>query len=390
VFHANMVIYSSPAIGLDGTIICGSHDRNVYALYPNNGTLKWKYTTGDWIHGSPTIGDDGTVYIGSDDGYLYALYPNNGTMKWRCHIGSCYASPTLDRNGVLYIGVWEKEFYAIYSNNGTIKWSFNPEAKIWGSSAALSGDGTIYFGTCDLESSGGIELIALNSNGSVKWRNRLDTVFSSPAIGKDGTVYIGSNSVSGGYLNAFGRGPLSAEANGPYTGVIESPVQFAGTASGGILPYTYHWDFDDGQTSNKQNPTHNYTTIGNYIATFTVTDSQGNTSNDTAQVTIIYVSPSVSITKPDNSVYILNIRTIPFPHPLIIGPITIKVTASQEPLGIDRVEFSIDGKLKATDTETPYSWIWRSLSFSKHTITATAFDTSGKSSATSLTVWKFF
>jgi outer membrane protein assembly factor BamB len=281
-YHTNMVIYSSPAIGLDGTIYCGSHDCNVYALYPNNGTLKWKFTTGNWVHGSPTIGDDGTVYIGSDDGYLYALYPNNGTMKWQCHIGESYASPALGIDGTLYIGVWEKTFYAIYPN-GTIKWSFNTGGgKVWGSSPALSSDGTIYFGTCDLEWTGGVEIIALYTDGTVKWRKGLDTVFSSPAIGSDGTVYIGSCSSDNGYLNAFGTGPLEAEANGPYYSLINQPVQFKGSSSGGYSPHSYHWDFGDSHTSDEQNPTHIYANPGNYTVILTVTDNTSNTSSDTS------------------------------------------------------------------------------------------------------------
>jgi outer membrane protein assembly factor BamB len=281
-YQTNHVMYSSPAIGLDGTIYCGSHDCNVYALYPNNGTLKWKFTTGNWVHGSPTIGDDGTVYIGSDDGYLYALYPNNGTMKWQCHIGESYASPALGIDGTLYIGVWEKTFYAIYPN-GTIKWSVNTGGgKVWGSSPALSSDGTIYFGTCDLEWTGGVEIIALYTDGTVKWRKGLDTVFSSPAIGSDGTVYIGSCSSDNGYLNAFGTGPLEAEAFGPYYGLINQPVQFQGSATGGYSPHSYHWDFGDSHTSDEQNPIHTYTSAGNYTVTLTVTDNTSNTSSDTS------------------------------------------------------------------------------------------------------------
>lgn len=209
-FHTNHVIYSSPAIGIDGTIYCGSHDGNIYAIYPN-GTLRWSFLTGAWVHGSPSIGIDGTVYCGSDDGYLYALNPMNSSVIWQLQIGSSYASPTIGPDGTLYIGVWEKKFYAI-NPNGTIKWIFDTSpGKVWGSTAALSGDGTLYFGTCDLEWSGGVEIIALWINGTVKWRSPLDTVFSSPAIGKDGIVYIGSRTSMGeGYLNAFG--PLDPDA----------------------------------------------------------------------------------------------------------------------------------------------------------------------------------
>jgi len=280
-YHTNMVIYSSPAIGLDGTIYCGSHDGNVYALYPNNGTLRWNYNTGSWVHGSPTIGDDGTVYIGSDNGYLYAFYPDNGTAKWSINIGDIYGSLALDKDGTIYTGVWENSFYAI-NPNGTIKWSFNTGAHVWGSSPALSDDGTLYFGTCNLDWTGGIEIIALYIDGTVKWRESLDTVFSSPAIGSDGTVYIGSNSEPGkGYLNAFGVGELEADANGPYYGLINQPVQFKGSSSSGYSPHSYHWDFGDTHTSDEQNPTHTYTSAGNHTVTLTVTDNTSNTSSDT-------------------------------------------------------------------------------------------------------------
>jgi len=72
-------IFSLPAIGDDGTIYFGCENSNIYALYPN-GSLKWKYTTGNAVLSSPAIGSDGTVYCGSHDSFLYALYPDNGTL----------------------------------------------------------------------------------------------------------------------------------------------------------------------------------------------------------------------------------------------------------------------------------------------------------------------
>ena len=220
-FQTNHYIYSSPAIGLDGTIFCGCHDGNIYALNPN-GTLRWTLLTGSWVHGSPSIGTDGTVYCGSDDGYLYALNPVNGSIKWSLEIGASDASPTIGLDGTLFIGVWEKKFYAI-NPNGTIQWVFDTSpGKVWGSTAALSADGTLYFATADLEWSGGVEFIALWINGTVKWRRPLDTVFSSPAISRDGIVYIGSRTSMGeGYLNAFG--PL--DPNAPSAPTIQGQSQ---------------------------------------------------------------------------------------------------------------------------------------------------------------------
>ena len=393
-FPTNHVIYSTPAVGPDGTVYVGSHDCYIYAVNPD-GTQKWSFLTGSWVHGSPSIGSDGIVYCGSDGGYLYALYPNNGSMKWRLAIGASYASPTIGLDGTLYIGVWEKRFYAI-NPNGTIQWTFDTSpGKLWGSTAALSADGTLYFGTADLEWSGGIELIALWINGTVKWRQPLNTVFSSPAIGSDGTVYIGRNSVNEGYLCAFGYGPLRAEANGPYTGDDQTQVQFKGTVYGGMPPFTFHWDFEDCGTSSEQNPAHKYESVGTYTATFTVMDSEGTENTDSANVTVTYALPSLTLIKPVDAVYIMNLKVYSFPEPtygaVVIGPIVVAFDAYQKQFGIDRVEFYLDGKLVATDTRAPYRWVWITPAFGEHVVSAFAYDGSGnRSKEGGTSVLKFF
>lgn len=251
-------VQSSPAIGQDGTVYCGSHDNYLYALYPNNGTVKWKFPTGGWVHGSPTIGSDNTIYIGSDDGFLYALYPNNGTMKWKCNIGSMRSSPSLDTEGTLYFGVWENRFHAVYPN-GTIKWSFDPGEKsgIWGSTAAVSSDGTIYFGTCvDIGNCKGGDIIALNPDGTEKWRKRIadDWITSSPCISEDGAVYIGSSScINGenfGYLHAFAQldsnAPSAPNINGPTSGTAGTSYEYTFKSTSPLDRDVYYYvDWDD-------------------------------------------------------------------------------------------------------------------------------------------------
>ena len=55
------------------------------------------------------------------------------------------------------------------------------------SSPAIGSDGTIYVGANDNY------LYAINPDGSRKWRFKTgDFVTSSPAIGSDGTIYVGS------------------------------------------------------------------------------------------------------------------------------------------------------------------------------------------------------
>ena len=49
-------------------------------------------------------------------------------------------------------------------------------------------------------------------------------------------------------------------------------------------PFTFHWDFGDGASSNDQNPTHTYTKVGEYTATLTVTNQKGNKGTDEIDV----------------------------------------------------------------------------------------------------------
>jgi len=210
-YKTNHVVYSSPAIGDDGTVYCGSHDNHLYALYPNNGTLKWKYKTGNWIRTAPCIADDGTIYVVSLDSYLHAVYPN-GTMKWKTNVGAG-TSPTIGQDGTIYCGY--SKLHAVNPVNGTVKWKLSIGGKIRGATPCNSIDGTIYLGNWD-----GSDIVAVNPNGTEKWRFSIGgDVDSAPAVDKDGTVYIGSRLLNGGYLHAFGEldnnAPTAPEIDGP-------------------------------------------------------------------------------------------------------------------------------------------------------------------------------
>jgi len=273
-------ITGDPAIAEDGTIYIGSQDNYLYAMNPN-GTLKWRYKTGDPIRGPPSIAEDGTIYIGSVDKHLHAVYPN-GTMRWKHYVGDeISTNPSIAEDGTIYCG--GNKFWAI-NPNGTRKWTFDMGSNrhVDASSPAISADGTIYFGTNIGEMSGG-EIIAVNPDGTERWRKKIAGLWveSSPSIGEDGTVYIGSSFNERGYLHAFNRADLSADADGPHYGLINEPVQFNGTGIGGYRPYTWHWDFGDGNISTDRNPMHTYSNPGNYTVTLTITDNTSNTTEDT-------------------------------------------------------------------------------------------------------------
>jgi hypothetical protein len=56
-------------------------------------------------------------------------------------------------------------------------------------------------------------------------------------------------------------------------------IMFAPTISGGFTPYSYEWNFGDGQTGTEERPLHAYKSDGTYTVSLKVTDDRGNTAN---------------------------------------------------------------------------------------------------------------
>ncbi len=77
--------------------------------------------------------------------------------------------------------------YNTASNSGREKWCFDTGLKME-SSPAIGKDGTIYVGSTDYS------VYALYPNGTKKWSFGTDNeIYSSPAIGSNGVIYIGSD-----------------------------------------------------------------------------------------------------------------------------------------------------------------------------------------------------
>ncbi|MFG1801427.1 ThuA domain-containing protein [Micromonospora carbonacea] len=133
-------------------------------------------------------------------------------------------------------------------------------------------------------------------------------------FGKDGSLYVlewgtnfgGGNSDSGLYRIDYiqgGRSPIVKAVGTPTSGLAPLNVQFssAGTADpdpGNTL--SYQWTFGDGTTSTAANPSHVYTTNGNYTAQLKVTDNTGKTGFANVQITVGNTAPVVTITTPAN------------------------------------------------------------------------------------------
>jgi len=70
-------------------------------------------------------------------------------------------------------------------------------------------------------------------------------------------------------------------------------IEFEGRVHGGFAPYSYEWDFGDGETSTSSYPVHSYKSVGSYTVSLKVTDDEGNTDTRTRDEYIL-VSPGWS------------------------------------------------------------------------------------------------
>jgi hypothetical protein len=74
-------------------------------------------------------------------------------------------------------------------------------------------------------------------------------------------------------------GSITVDAGGPDEGVIGEEILFEGTIPDGTPPYSWNWDFGDGNTSTLESPTHAYAQAGTYDVTLSATDNDGGYGN---------------------------------------------------------------------------------------------------------------
>ncbi|MGE7930739.1 PQQ-binding-like beta-propeller repeat protein [Lysinibacillus xylanilyticus] len=182
----------SPVVSSDGTIYVSTDAPNnsfsyLYA-FDKNGKEKWKYQYKQGAGGEgnvPTIGSDGTIYT-TKNNILYAITPN-GELLWELGFAKKISQVVISKDEVIYLGSWDYNLYAL-NKDGSEKWrkSLNsyvrgvPILDINGNILVMDNYGTLF---------------SVNNLGKTNWTTKLDTVssYSSPAIAKDGTIYIGTS-----------------------------------------------------------------------------------------------------------------------------------------------------------------------------------------------------
>ncbi len=215
-------------------------------------------------------------------------------------------------------------------SNGLMRWDFTTGGSVF-SSPAVAADGTIYVGSTDYG------FYAVNPNGTVKWSITGGSyIESSPAIGKDGTIYVGSDD---GYLNALT--PQGAKLWGFPTG---GPVYSFPTVGADGTVYFGSQDGNIYAVSSAGNKIWKYATGAAIFDSSPAIDSNG----------IIYVGST------DNNLYALNPNgTLKWTFP------TNNIIESSAAIGPDGTIYvgSNDGNLYAINPDGTQKWAFATGSF---------------------------
>jgi len=86
-------------------------------------------------------------------------------------------------------------------------------------------------------------------------------------------------------VNPAGSPPVANFTGTPVNGQVSLAVSFTDTSTN--TPTSWSWTFGDGGTSTSQNPSHTYTTAGDYTVALTATNAYGNnTKTQTNYITV--------------------------------------------------------------------------------------------------------
>ncbi len=196
--------YASTTLAPDGTIY-GAVDTDLVAVRDegSRGRTVWRFSAEKIIETTPAVGPDGTIVVGTNDAFQYGVGPD-GKERWRSPRNSwTFSAVAVTNAGVAYYGdhrgalnvVRAKDGKVLARHVGKARTKARGDVGVW-TAPVIDEAGNSYFGT----------RVGHVYGFSAKGERLFDidtgaTVDSYPALGADGTLYIGSES---GELYAIG------------------------------------------------------------------------------------------------------------------------------------------------------------------------------------------
>ncbi len=229
---------SSPAQAPDGTFFFGGDDRQLRSVQFNSGTVNWTFSAAGPIDASPVYDvETNSIYVADRAGQVFKVDTSgrpDGNFNQFAAVGPISSSPAL-AGAHLYFGSDDGNVYALRKDTGHIDWSFSTGDIVFSSPAVATGgpnpivvvgsnNGNVYFledtgdnpppelvpafnvaamsdcAVCAQSQNDGAvchgndtECVALPTGAGPICDISACAVHSSPAIGSDGTVYIGAD-----------------------------------------------------------------------------------------------------------------------------------------------------------------------------------------------------
>jgi len=183
-YEAGDSIESSAAI-VGSTVFVGSQKGELVALSLDNGSVYWKFATGNPIGESSPAYSGGTVYIGDLGGWLNALNASDGKKLWAFKTnGEIKSSPVVVGDRVL-IGSYDEQLYCLSAKDGSLKWKFKTNGPVHSTPGIA--DGMAFIAGCDelfraIRISDGKEVFNVSSGAYTG---------ASPAL-RDGSAFYGT------------------------------------------------------------------------------------------------------------------------------------------------------------------------------------------------------
>jgi outer membrane protein assembly factor BamB len=169
---------------------------------PQQATVSWTVPL-PAAESSPALAANGLVWVGTTSGDVVAI-GNGGDVRWAHRTGAAVrSSPAINANGNVIVAGGDGILYALApmpaepQDAGPDADAASPPPRIvfqlaigpMSSSPVIGADGTIYIGTTQ-----GKCVAVLGDGSATKWSATTnDTLGSSPALGQDGTIYVGSS-----------------------------------------------------------------------------------------------------------------------------------------------------------------------------------------------------
>jgi len=395
-------------------LIIGCYDNHIYVFNAEDGSLAWQYVASYYIGAPTSIGDL------NNDGHLEVVFVSYNMLGVLSHTGSLLWSATtggnmfrgaalsdIDNDGILDVvfGSEDGILRALKGSNGQVIWTCDLEAH-YGMVFEMDHAPVI----ADLNNDGRLDVFVIGgygiSNPETNNHGRAYALTAGEGTGPGWPMFRHDPLHSACFQVAMNQPPSGGNISGPLYGRPGENCTFCISVADPDGDNVWcSWDWGDGSNIEWLGPyasgveicvTHAWSNEGIYTIRVKLKDDSGAESewSDAFKIIIDGTPPVLEIIKPKKGfLYIWDKPVLPlFFTTMVIGTITVEVSAVDNGSGMSHVEFYIDDVLHTKDdtaVNNTYSFRWdERVPLFSYLLGAKAYDLAGNFASVELRVWK--